>query len=289
VCLIFGTTFVAIKVGINAGFPPLLFAGLRFTLAGLMALAIVLARRQPLPRSAKQYGEIALVGLAATTVSFAALFWSEQYLTAGMAAILTAAAPMLVLLISTGGRLSGWQALSIAGGIAGVGLVMAPSIGQGSTMALVAAGVLIASELGHAWGSVRAGAVMKAGIQPLPFSGLQMLFGGVGLLLASLLLEVRRAPAVSPEGWWALLYLAVAGSLVAWGLYYWLVAKTGPLFPSTWTYVSPVLATIAGAWFLAEEVTVLTFAGVALVLVSVALTDLKTVRRLLRPAEASGD
>lgn len=292
-CVIFGTTFVAIKVGLGAGFPPLFFAALRFIIAGLLALGLSRVRGQALPRSSEQYRQIALVGLTSTTITFAGLFWSEQYLTAGMAAILSATAPMLVMLVATGGRLGRAQLLSVAGGLAGVGLVMAPTVGQGSSMALVAAAGLIASYLGHAWGSVRAGAVMKSGLQPLPFSGLQMLFGGIGLLAAAALFELRHLPMVAPEGWLALLYLAVIGSVVGWGLYYWLVARTGPVFPSTWTYVSPVLATAAGAWFLAEPVSPATLAGVTLVLASVALTDPKAARRLLpwlrRPAEAAGD
>lgn len=292
-CLIFGTTFVAIKMGINAGIPPLLFAGLRFTLAGLIGTGLVLARRQSLPRSFQVYRQIIVVGLANISVGFAGLFWAEQYLTAGMAAILTAAGPMLVLLVSTRGRLTRLQLFSVALGMGGVGLVMFSSVGFGSAMALLAVGVLLGSDLCHAWGSVRAGALMKDGrLQPLTFSGLQMLFGGIGLLLASLVTERFRPDLIPTEGWWAVLYLAVFGSVVAWGIYYWLVSKTGPVFPATWTYVAPVLNTVAGALLLAEPVTALTFAGVALVLASVALTDPQAVRRLIpglgRTAEAAG-
>lgn len=286
-CLIFGTTFVAIKVGILGGFPPLLFAGLRFLLAGLMTLALVRMRRIPLPRSVREYKDIALVGLSSTTITFGGLFWAEQHISAGLAAILTAAAPLLVLLIQQGvSKIRGMQWFGIAAGLVGVALVMGPSLtAQGQWITLISAVTLFLGEASHAWGSVRADQIMKRAVEPLALNAFQMLFGGLGLLIGSVAVEPLGGLQISSDAWWALAFLTVIGSVVARGLFYWLIARTGPLFPSTWTYVAPLITTMIGAWFLGEQVTAGTLAGVAFVLGGVGLTDLTTIMSLFRPAK----
>lgn len=275
-CLIFGTTFMAIKVGLNAGAPPLFFAGLRFTLAGLLALGLVLLRRIPVSAQPKALRQIALVGLTNTTITFAALFWAEQYLSSGLAATLSAGSPLFTLLFMQGGlrRLRLPQVIGIMLGLVGVLLVMQPHLGLGGgMMAVVAACVLLLGELASAWGSVRSQAVMQSGIHPLTFNAIQMLCGGPALLVASLALESGASHALQPTTWGALLYLVLVGSVIGVGLYYWLIARTGPVLPSTWTYVSPVVATGVGALMLGESVGPFTLVGLALVLGGVVLAD----------------
>lgn len=290
-CTIFGTTYLAIKVGVDAGLPPLLFAAIRFAIAGPITLAIVLIRRLPLPRRPAQYAALAVVGFFSTTLVYATLFWAEQYVSSGMAAILFATSPMLVMLVQRRWSQSGrWvQIAGLAAGMLGVVLVTLqqaqPALG---TTRLSAPALLLLGGFCLALGSVRARAAMESGIHPLILNAFQMLFGALGLLLCSFVFEFPTRFMLGPVGWaaWgALAYLAIIGSVVGFGIYYWLVARTGPLFASTWTYMAPVVATVTGALVLAEPVGWQTVAGLLLVLVGAGLTDPEGLRRLLKQAK----
>lgn len=283
ICLIFGTTFLAIKIGINAGFPPLLFAGLRFTVGGLITLALVLLRRRSLPVSRADYRDIALVGLTSTIVPFAGLFWAEQFISSGLASILTSILPMLTMLTAARRtRPSHVQWLGVVAGTAGVVLVSFPGLDMGVRgIALAAIATVILGEFSTAWGGHRAKEVMSRGTDSQVLAALQMLTGGLGLLLGSLLFEHRLPHGMPAAGWVALLYLTIIGSVVARGLYYWLISRMGPLLPSTWTYVSPIIATFVGAWLLAEPFTWGTLAGLLLVLTGAALTDLPSLKLMI--------
>ncbi|MFZ5815057.1 MAG: DMT family transporter [Bacillota bacterium] len=282
-CTIFGTTYLAIKVGVDAGLPPLLFAALRFAIAGPIALAIVLLRGLPLPRRPAQYAALAVVGLLNTTLVYAILFWAEQYVSSGMAAILLSSAPIHVMLIRRRWSASArWvQIVGVITGIAGVGLVILPQIRSGSPAPLGASALLLLACFFLGLGSVKAREAMEEGIHPLALNAFQMLFGGLGLLLGSLLLESPLRLTMGPASWWALAHLSLAGSVLGFGIFYGLVARTGPLFPSTWTYVAPVIATIAGALVLGEPAGWATVGGLLLVLTGAALTDPAGMRRLI--------
>jgi drug/metabolite transporter (DMT)-like permease len=124
-------------------------------------------------------------------------------------------------------------------------------------------------------------------VAPLVMSGSQMVFGGAGLLLLSAAFE--RGPLVftdAPRALWALLYLMVMGSMVAAGIYFWLVKRTGPVFPSTWLYVSPMLALVLGALVLGEPLQASGLSGALLVLTGVLLTNARLLfsRRTPLPA-----
>lgn len=285
-CLIFGTTYLAIKVGIDAGLPPLFFAALRFAIAGPITLGLVLLRRLPLPRRPQQYMALALVGFLNTTLVYAILFWAEQHVSSGMAAILLAASPMLVMLIQRRWEPSSrWlQLLGLVAGIASVGLVILQQAQLGlGTAPIQASALLLLSGFCLALGSVRARAVMESGIHPLTLNAFQMLFGGAGLLLCSLLVEqpLRLGP-ILPAGWAAVGYLSIIGSVLGFGIYYGLVARIGPLFPSTWTYIAPVVATVTGALLLGEPAGWQLVTGLVLVLTGAGLTDPHALRRLLQ-------
>jgi drug/metabolite transporter (DMT)-like permease len=291
-CLIYGTTFLAIKVGLSAGFPPFLFAGVRFLLAGLVVLAVLRARRVALPWGRESLGAVALIGLGNTFIPFACLYSAQRYIPSGVAAMLASTGPALVtlfLILLERRRPEPLQWLGLGVGLAGVWLLMLPTLRPGSysSATLVAAGSVLLSQIAVAWATVYSKRVLSRGVEPLAMSGTQMVFGGAGLLLLSLLAE--RAPLAfndTPRALAALVYLMVMGSMVASGIYFWLVKKSGPVFPSTWLYVSPMLALLLGALVLGEPLQPASLSGAVLVLAGVLLTNLRMLlsRRAAVPA-----
>ncbi len=291
-CLVYGTTFLAIKVGLSAGFPSFLFAGTRFFLAGLVVLGVLWVRGVRLPRERTTLRALALIGLGNTFIPFACLYSAQRYIPSGVAAMLTSTGPALVtlfLLLQERRRPEPLQWLGLSAGLGGVWLLVLPTLQPGSysPATLVAAGSVLLAQIAVAWATVYSKRVLSRGVAPLAMNGFQMAFGGAGLLLLSAAFE--REPLVftdAPRALWALLYLMVMGSMVAAGIYFWLVKKTGPVFPSTWLYVSPMLALFLGALVLGEPLQASSLSGALLVLAGVLLTNARLLfsRRAPLPA-----
>ena len=276
-CSIFGTTFLAIKAGINAGFAPFMFAGLRFLIAGtlLMMYAGACGMLGNLQRS--DWIQTGLIGVAMTTVKFAALYWAMQYIPSGSSALIVAIFPIMVVIASfliKRERISGLQRTGLVLGFIGVYLI----VDMGAAGSGWIAGVLaiMAGEFVNAVGAVYSRQVLRRGIPPVVLNGIQMLIGSLGLILLSLFSEAAPLPDANPQaGWLALGYLVLVGSIIGAGIYYWLIKMMGPLIPSTWSYVSPVIALVIGMVFLNETVTGRSWLGAAVVLTGVVLTNLE--------------
>jgi drug/metabolite transporter (DMT)-like permease len=278
VCAIFGTTFLAIRIGVSSGAPPFLFAGMRFTAAGLILGAALLAtRRASLKSLAAIAPRAALLSLPYIVLNFGATFWAEQYIASSTAAQIDAAGPIASAILSAvflGKRLRPAHGLGIAAGFAGVWLI----VGSGSTVAsgadggqaLIASIVMLCGAVGFAGASVLYKVLFDDSVDSFAVNALNMLFGGLGLLLVAALTGQRAFPSSAPA-WLALAYLVALGSLVGHSANLWLVRKAGPLFTSSWSYVSPVVATAVGAAVLGERASLWSVAGVALTLLGVYL------------------
>jgi drug/metabolite transporter (DMT)-like permease len=271
---VWGSTFLAIRVGVRE-VPPFLLAGLRFTTAGAMVYGWAALRGEPRP-DARQWRSTLLLGLILIVVCYGLLFWSEQRVTSGMAAVLAGTIPMFMalaeVLVLRTQRLTPVLVGALLLGIAGVAVLTSETlIARGTPVDRLGAAALIFGSAAWAVGSV------LTRVLPLPASGTmraggQMLAGGVMLLLlAAALGEFGRfSPAeVSVAAWLALGYLIVAGSIVAYTAYIWLLQHQSPTRVGSYAYVNPVVAVLLGALLLDEPLDARTVTGSLLVLVSV--------------------
>lgn len=293
-CAIFGTTFFAIRVGLDGGLPPFLFAGLRFFLAGagLLPLLAWAGRRPRL--GAKDAAAVAAAGVLMTSVPYAALFWGEQHVSSGTAAFLVSTAPIFTALIAAasgeaplGAEVILGLVVSVAGTAAIVADRPAGTPGSGGTAETVGKVGLVLGELAFAVGAVRSRSLVRR-LSPFGFNAWQMLFGSLPLLALAALLEQPWRPAVTPAALAALAYLTVAASMIGLGLYYWLLARAGATFPTTWTYVSPVIALGVGAVWLGERPGPLTLAGCAALLAGTVAINWKALRHAGSDRSAPG-
>lgn len=294
-CLIFGTTFLAIKVGVDAGIPPFFFGGTRFLAAGIAVGLFMYCRKKPIRLPRTQVIDALYVGVMMTTALFAALYWGEQYISSGLAALFAAATPALIALIQwykKENELAVVQKAGLVIGFTGVALAIFPSVVVAdNAWAVWAIIAILAGELCAAMGAVRSKQALQKTSDVFLFNAYQMVFGGVGLLLLSLIFESPGAVQLNETVIYAWLHLTVLGSMVGHGIYYWLVKKSGPVFSSTWTYVSPIIAQGVGYWWLNEPITVLSALGLLLVLTGVQLQNTSIAHRLsayIRNAGESG-
>jgi drug/metabolite transporter (DMT)-like permease len=285
---VWGSTFFAIRVGVHE-VPPFLFAAMRFLVAGLVIYGWMIARGERSP-SARQWRSTFLIALLIFVCDYGLLFWAEQRVPSGIAAVMMAIIPGFmalseIILLRTQ-RFTVRLASALLAGIAGVAVLMSRSLNLGGEPinGTAAAALIFAS---MSW-SVAAALTRKL---PLPkskvmTSGAQMLAGGVLLALAAASLgefHDFRPWTVSPGAWFALLYLIVPGSIIAFTAYVWLLHHESPTKVGTYAYVNPVVAVIVGYFLGGEPLGFRTILGTLLILIGVALI---TTMRVEKPAPA---
>ncbi len=287
-CLIYGTTFLAIRAGDEAGMPPFLFAALRFAAAGLMTVGFVWFRNKTsMPRGGNTYWDLAVVGFFNTTAVFAIVYYVEQYVPSGYAALMAATMPFLVVVIERIAykqTITLLQLVGLLSGFAGVLAIAWPGIRDGVPHWLTCTVVLLVAEIMAAIGAVKSRKILGQGTSPFVVNGFQVLFGSGGLFVLALFTGDYAFPRLHSltAGLAALLYLTVFGSMIASTLYFWLVKRTGTLLASTWTYVSPVIAVVVGYLWYREPVDVLTIVGTVLILSGVFTLNFRGFRDVYR-------
>jgi drug/metabolite transporter (DMT)-like permease len=276
---VWGSTFLAIRVGVHE-VPPLLFAAMRFFIAGLALVVWTAFRRETRPTRA-EWGSICLLAALIFVGDYGLLFWAEQKVPSGVAAVMLATIPAFtaigeVLLLRTA-RMTLQLVGALVIGLAGVAVLMSRSLGlSGAPINTVGALALVVAAIFWSVASVLTRRL------PLPSSkllssGAQMLAGGVMLaVVAAAFGEPRRfhAAEVSGQAWFALVYLIVMGSIVGFTSYVWLIHHESPTKVGTYAYVNPVVAVLVGYFLGGEALGLRTILGTVLVLASVLLITL---------------
>jgi drug/metabolite transporter (DMT)-like permease len=280
ICLVFGTTFLAIKVGIGAGLAPLFFAFIRFFAAGILLMSyLIVIKKEPLPKGWITYGRLLVAGILMTSIPFAALFWAEARISSGTASLMVATSPIFIGLI---GKMKRWQWFGAGIGLFGIYLIFFPDFqsDEGLFSGVVPKAVIIVSEFFFALGVMMSKRLMDSGVSSKMLNGVQMLFASVVLFVLSVCFEEPLSIEFSWPAAASLIYLVVMASIIASNVYYRLVEMTNPLFPTTWTYVAPVIAILAGTLFLNEDLNLFSGIGASLVLGGVVLINAPTLRLL---------
>jgi drug/metabolite transporter (DMT)-like permease len=256
--LVWGSTFLAIRIGVHE-VPPFLLAAMRFVVAGLVLCGWMLAKGERSP-SGRQWLSVSILAVLIFVVDYGLVFWAEQRVPSGVTAVMMATIPVFMALseisILRTQKLTVGLALALLIGIAGVAVLMSRSLMLGGApIDGTGAVALIVASIG--W-SVASALARKL---PLPSSkvmssGVHMLTGGVMLAVtAAALGEIHRfrPAAVSRGAWLSLLYLIVAGSIVAFTAYVWLIHHESPTRVGTYAYVNPVVAVVLGYFLGGEE------------------------------------
>lgn len=271
---VWGSTFLAIRVGVRE-VPPFLLAGMRFLVAGIVLYLWMRAKGTPSP-SAREWGGATLLAVLIFVFDYGLLFWAERRVPSGIAAVMMAMIPVFMalseILIMKTQRLTGRLAMALLVGIAGVAVLVSRSANFGDqAVDTVGACALLVAAISWSLASALTRKVPLPAAKAMS-SGAQMLAGGVLLTVtAAMLGEFRgfRVQAVSGKAWLALAYLIVAGSIVGFTAYVWLIHHESPTKVGTYAYVNPVVAVLVGYFFGGEVLGPRTILGTLLVLVSV--------------------
>jgi drug/metabolite transporter (DMT)-like permease len=268
-CGIWGSTWLFIKLGLQ-DLPPLTFAAIRFILASLLLSLLILARGAPWPRRRNDWVLIAVVGVLQFTLNYGLVFWGEQYIPSGLAAVLQSTFPAFGLVIAhfylPQERITTLKVIGVLMGILGVAVIFSDQLQVAGHMALMGSVALVLSAVFGSYGNVLVKAYCQQ-IDPLVLAAGQMACGFLPLL--GLGLATEGPP--SRFHWTAmavvcLAYLVVVGSVIAFGLYYWLVRHMDVTKTMLIALVTPVTAVLLGLAVLDEHLNWRLFAGAACII-----------------------
>ncbi len=272
-CLIWGTTWAAIQIGLR-GIPPLSGVALRFAVAGVLLLLLAWIRRIRLGATTTERWLWVCNGLFAFCISYGVVYWAEQWVPSGLAAVLFATYPLFVAMLAhvmlPEELVSRKELIGIAIGFGGVAVIFSADFAAlGGPQVAIAAAVMLLSPATAALASV---AVKRwgAGVHPLSLTAVPMIFTGMVMGVLAARYESERTFVLDAVSVSALLYLAVMGSAVTFTLYYWLLSHLPAKRLALIAYIIPVIAMLIGA-AKGEPVTLQTVGGSAMVLGGVAL------------------
>jgi drug/metabolite transporter (DMT)-like permease len=273
VYLVWGSTYLAIKVAV-ATIPPLLAAGVRFVIAGVLLYGWSRLRKEAPPRR-EQWPRLWLMGALMFLVCYSFLFWAQKTVPSGIASVLEAMLPAWVLVLEVTvlktQRLTFPLVAALAAGFAGVALLTGSSGGAGGTVPWLPCVAILLSEVSWAAGSILSKRLTLPASQGIS-AGAQMMCGGCLLLVCSGLLgEWRGLQPVPQAAVLAMAYLILAGSLLAYRAYVWLLDRMSPTKVSSYAYVNPIVALALGYLMGGETLHWDAIAGAVFVLASVFL------------------
>lgn len=255
VSLFWGTTYLAIRVGVES-FPPLLFAGLRHFIAGILILSYFLIKKYPIP-SKQQFKHIIVMAILMLGFGNGLYVWAEKFVSSSVAAIISCTSPFIIFFLS-------WIMLSEKpNGLVFIGILL----GFSGQITNIYEHLDALQDSNYMWGIIAMfvavgtwalGSVYrkKANItlHALYFTGWQMLIGGFAFLPFALLKgEHHHMDAIKPEAIWAFVYLIVFGSIIAYGSYMYALHKLAPTVVSMHTYINTIVAVLLGWAILSER------------------------------------
>nr|WP_250812606.1 EamA family transporter [Neorhizobium tomejilense] len=275
-CLVWGLTWIAVKVGVNT-MPPMLFAATRFIAAGFVLLGWGAARGTIVLPQGGNMLRLLVASLLMITLCYGPLFWGMKFVPSGTAAVLEMSLTPLALLafgIAMGEeRWSLVRFCAMGLGVFGLAVLFAPEIMASNTSSSTMLGLVAV-----AWAAISsaAGSVLA---RPLVsefgssfLSGSTTLIGGIALLAASLSIEPHATGSLSSMWGWQVitgwLFLVIFGSLIGYSIYMQLLRDIGPARAGSFAFVSPAIAVSVGALLAGETITVLGVAGMVLMLLA---------------------
>ena len=280
-CGIWGSTWLFIKLGLE-DLPPLTFAGIRFVIACAILFSWIGIRRLPLPRARADWTLLAITGILSFGLNYGLIFWGEQYVTSGLAALLQATIPAFGLVFAhfhlPGERLTWAKIGGVVLGVCGVAVVFSNQLAVSGSQALAGCVAMVLSAIFVAYSNVLVKAYGK-NLNPAILAAGQMFFGLLLLLAVGIPLEGNPFNLRwTPVALLSLFYLALVGSVIAFLLYYWLVLNIDVTKSMLIALVTPVVAVILGMIVLNEEIGWRTLIGGAMIMLGIAFIVVRRAR-----------
>lgn len=277
VCTVWGSTYLAIRIGVGH-LPPFLFAGVRFLVAGLLLGSIMLLAGDRAPKRREDWRTLAITGICLLVGANALVVWAEQYVTSGTASVLVAACPLWTAffdaLVPGGKTVLTWRiGAGLAVGFLGTALLAGVTPHELAQADLRGPAALMVASASWAAGSVY-WKRHPTEVSPYVAAAVQMVVGGGVLVVLGLSLGEAARWQLSTPGLGALAYLVVFGSIVGYTAFGYALKHASATVVGTYAYVNPVVAVVLGWLILHEPVTGRMLVAMALILGAVLVIQL---------------
>jgi drug/metabolite transporter (DMT)-like permease len=281
--IIWGTTWAAVRISLR-GFPPFTGVALRFMVAAVLLVLIARAMGTPLTAvNSRDRWLRVLHAMLSFCISYGIVFWSEQWVPSGLAAVLFATFPLIVAVMAhfalPNERMTVRVMAGTAMGFAGIAAIFAEDFNLlGGRVVMVAALIMLVSPFVAAISTV-AYKKWGQGIRPVAFNAVATIYGAV--IMGAVAAFTEGHLSIVPERWpvVAILYMAVAGTAITFPLYFWLLEHMPARQLALIGYGTPVVALFLGVLFLEEPLTARTLLGSAMVVTGVAIASHAPRRR----------
>ncbi|MES2730121.1 MAG: EamA family transporter [Bacteroidota bacterium] len=277
VCFFWGTTYLAIRIGIQT-LPPLWLVGIRQTLAGALVCTFFLLKRQPLP-SWTQLKTLFIAGFLMIVIGNGVVAWSELYIPSGLAALLCSLVPFWIigfnLMFGYSEGLNSKTIIGLLVGLAGLFVIFYDNLKDLANPAYLAGTLaILLANAGWAGGTVYLKRQQATSTLPPLFSaGLQLLLAGLTVDVMALVGGVPFPQTFTPEALGVLAYLILFGSILAYGAYVFALTKLTSTVVSLYAYINPAVAVVLGWLILNEKMNLLTLLAMSLILAGVYIVN----------------
>ena len=283
ICVIWGTTYLFIRVGVET-IPPMLFAGFRWIIAGVILLTILRFKGKQLPKK-EDLIHIAIIGIALIGLGNGLVVVGEQYIESGLAALLITTVPFWMVGVESflpkGPKLNWMVITGLIVGSLGVGLIFGGDLKYIFEIkyllgVLSILGAVVAWSLGSVYSKYK-----KVSVHPLMSASVQMLIAGTLQVFLGALLGDFTGLHFTQSGLISLAYLIVMGSIFGYGSYIYAIEHLPLSLVSTYAYVNPIIALVLGWIFLNEQLSVFTLLAAVVIIIGVVLVKIGSNKRTL--------
>jgi len=275
ICLIWGSTWLVIHVGANAGLPPFTGAALRFFVATALLWLYAIYKKTPLPANAKEWAAVLLVGSLSNGISFGVVYWSSAYIPSGLGAVIFGTMPLWTAMIShwafKSQKLSPVRIFGIVLGIIGIATIFYPQFSLVDSKHLWVMMIFLISPVVSAISAI----ITKRSTQAVAPLMLNSITTGVGCLILGSIAILREPVGnlyINFTQIWTIGYLAVIGTIVTFGIYFRLMKETSAVTMSYVAIITPVIAVVLGWLMLNETFDYYALAGSGLVICGVGMS-----------------
>ena len=273
ICIVWGTTYLAIRIGVS-DLPPMLFAGIRWIIAGILMTILLNLRQYKLPRL-KDIKHLAVVGILLLGIANGLVVVAEQWLPSGLTALILSTLPFWVVgleyFLPNAPKINWFIIAGLLLGTFGVILIFARDLNITLDINILYGGLsLLGAVIAWSIGSVY-WKYKKIEVRPLMGASVQMLIAGILQTALGFILGEQNNFHLTQTSTLALGYLIVFGSMLGYASYIYSVTNLPLSLVSTYAYINPVIAILLGWYFLNEPLTVTVFIAAGLILIGVAL------------------
>jgi drug/metabolite transporter (DMT)-like permease len=288
ICIIWGSTWFAIKIGLQS-LPPYLSVAIRFFLAAAILGVLLRLRNIEVPRVREFWVLAAILSVNTFSLPFALIYWGQQHIPTSLASILFATFPFCVAIFShfrlPSERMTLVKWSGVAVGFAGVFIIFARELSFDADVHSLGMAAILTASVAQAYAVIT---LKKLGgpFHPMPTSFAGMLLGSVITFALSLAVEDYSTAVFDWRAVGSLLYLAAFGSVVTFVTYFWLLKRVDAVLLSLITFVTPILAIVLGTVWLKERLSPEVFLGSAFVLGGILLANASGMRNLIKKKKA---